>query len=326
LLLGFAAPVLADEDTPEGDAKPSIRPTDEDDSGVNPQRIFDLPRIDYPALQAKGLPVSLYVDHTYETTSDLSTFWWVHGRGDNYRVAVGGTYQLGALNLYAELPVQYTRLRIDRLMELAPKPEDMDKAAFSLADIITGVTSFWELPIEAMRAYLGLGLRVRWPTHTTRYTFGLVNGDLLEFGFPYYLHVAPAVLLAATSGSFFLTVNQGVLGMLAKDVTLGDIVQRIPNLYFWESHVAAGLAASNWLALSLEVMSCVQLNRVDVEQMTKLNNTKAVFLIPGITLDLGSVRLGLAGRIGMTGRSSRDFGVITFSGAHAFLTRLSYVF
>jgi hypothetical protein len=176
--------------------------------------------------------------------------------------------------------------------------------------------------------HVGLGLRVRWPTHTTRYQFGLAPpaGGTVEFGFPYYLHLAPAALFSTSYGPVFLVVNEGVLAMLAKDITIGGILQRIPNIYFWESHVAAGLAATDWLAFTLELLSFVQLNRVDVEQMTNLNDTRAVFLNPGATLDLGSYRLAVAGRFGLTGRSTRDFGVITFSGSHAFLVRLSCLF
>jgi len=60
--------------------------------------------------------------------------------------------------------------------------------------------------------------------------------------------------------------------------------------------------------------------------MTNLNGTRAVFINPGVTVDLGNYRLALAGRFGLPGRSSRDFGVITFSGSNAYLARLSYVF
>ena len=325
LALGLTAPAFAREDSPES---PDIGPVAEAPAttGAGPARAFDPPRIDYPGIQSLGPGISLYVDQTTEFTSDLSTFWWVHGRGINYRVAAGGTYQTGGLRLNAELPVQYTLLSIDSLMNQAPIPADSSKAAFSLGDVITGAAYYWELPGDAVTTSLGLGLRVRWPTHTTKYAFGLIDGTTIEFGFPYYLHVAPGALLSMSYGPVSLVVNQGVLGMLAEDVDIGGVVQRIPNIYFWESHLAAGVDATDWLLLSVELLSFVQLNRVDVDNMTGLNNTRALSLDPGITLALGDFRLAVAGRIGLAGRSSRDFGVITFSGTHAVVARVSRVF
>ena len=319
--LCLAGSALASEQTPRpesGSRPPSDEPA--------PFKNFAPPRVDYPgSLQiGRGLVVSL--DHTYQATDDLSTFWWVKGRGENYRLALGASYQTGGLQVDAEIPVQYTRLEIDSMMGLPPTEPDRKKAGGSLGDLITSGSHQWSLPTRAPQAQVGLGLRVRWPTHTTRFGFGLVDGSILEFNFPYYLHLAPALLLSATHGSFSVVVHQGMLGMLAKDVTIGDVLQRIPNLYFWESHLAAGFRAFDFLVLSIELTSFVQLNRVDVDMMTNLNHIRAVFLNPGVTFEHGNYRLALAGRIGIGGRSSRDFGVITFSGAHAFLARLGYVF
>jgi hypothetical protein len=70
----------------------------------------------------------------------------------------------------------------------------------------------------------------------------------------------------------------------------------------------------------------MQLNQVNVSNMTNLNGTRALFINPGMTLDFGGYRLAVAGRFGLPGHSTRDFGVITFSGSRALLARLSYVF
>jgi hypothetical protein len=289
-------------------------------------RDFDAPHIDYPPLQSLATPVSIYVDHTYETTNDLSTLPWVRGRGRNYRVAVGGLYQIGGLRLNAEVPVQYTQLFIDSLMGQQPTDADRSKASISLGDIATGAAYAWNLPIESAKTYLGLGLRARLPTHTTKYHFGLQGGGFLEFGIPYYLHLAPGVLFSTHLGPITLTLNEGVLAMLAKDVRIGGVLQQIPNLYFWESHIAADVAATDWLDFSVEFLSCVQLNHVYVSNMTNLNGTHAFFVNPGITLNFGGYRLAVGGRFGLPGHSARDFGVITFSGSLAVLARLSYVF
>jgi hypothetical protein len=326
LLLGATTPAFADDEPPiEGSTSDASGERVTTAASALPGSFYP-PGIDYPPMQGLGTGVSIYVDHTYETTDDLSTFWWVKGSGRNYRVAVGGLYQSGGLHLNAEVPVQYTQLFIDSLMGLDPTPADKTKAVVSLGDIITGATYVWDLPLDAAKTEWGLGLRVRWPTHTTKYKFGLVDGSILEFGFPYYLHLEPSVLLSTKLGHVSVTINEGVLAMLARDVWIGDILQPIPNLYFWESHLAADIAATDWLDLSVEVLSCMQLNQVTVSNMTNLNGTRAVFINPGVTIDLGSYRLALAGRFGLPGRSSRDLGVITFSGSNAYLARVSYMF
>ena len=326
LVLGLSAPALADEESapvesPDGPSALTTEPP------AGPLQPLVPPGIDYPGIIDLGPRFSLYVDHTYEYTDDLSTFWWVDGRGTNYRVALGGAYRWGNLQVHAEVPLQYTQLTIISLMKQPPVDADRSKASFSLGDVITDAAYFWDLPIDAMPTHVGLGLRVRWPTHTTKYRFELQDHSILEFGFPYYLHLAPAALLSTSYGPVFLVVNQGVLAMLAKDVMLGGVLQRIPNIYFHESHVAAGLAATDWLAFTVELVSFIQLNRVDVDLMTNLNDTRAVFLNPGVTLDLGNYRLAVAFRWDMGyWRSARDFGVITFSGSSAILARLSYLF
>ncbi len=332
LALATTTPAFAYDDAPSSEAGQDTFVTVSETESGSPRgrpaviRPFDPPRIDYPGIQSLGPGISLYLDTTYETTDDLSTFWWVKGRGNNYRLALGGTYQNGGLRVNAEVPVQYTQLAIDALMGSPPTDADRTKATLSLGDVIADVAQWWDLGGDSSSSWLGVGMRARFPTHTTRYQFGLIDGRILEFGFPYYLHLAPGALWSMSYGPVSLLVNQGVLAMLAKDITLDGALQPIPNLYFWESHLAAGVDATDWLLLSLEVMSFVQLNRVTVDTMKNLNDTRALFLNPGATLVFGNWRVAVAARIGLDRRSARDFGVITFSGKHAAMARLSYVF
>jgi hypothetical protein len=322
---GFAAPAVAYEDVPAPDEAPDTARSDAATAG--PREPLVPPAIDYPGIIDFGPRFALYVDHTYEYTDDLSTFWWVDGRGTNYRIGLGGAYRWGNLQLHAELPLQYTQLTIFSLMGQPPIDADRSKAAYSLGDVITDAAYYWDLPFDDFPTHLGVGLRARLPTHTTKYRFGLIDGSILEFGFPYYFHLAPAALLSTSYGPVFLVVNEGALAMLAKDINLGGVIQQIPNIYFWESHVAAGLAATDWLAFTVELASYLQLNRVNVQNMANLNDTRAVFLNPGVTLDLGNYRLAVAFRWDMGyWRSARDFGVITFSGSSALLARVSYLF
>lgn len=287
--------------------------------------IAPLPGIDYPSALPLGAGNTLYVDNTYEESTDLSTFAWVRGHGSNERLALGGTLQVGELRLAAEVPLQYTRLHIDSLQDQPTADQDRDKVSFSLGDVILGAAYLWHVRSEAITFHGGFDIRARLPTHTTKYTFQLASGYGYEFGFPYYLHLAPGLVFALSSRYVSITVNQAVLGMLARDVSLSGIRQTVPNIFFWESHYAVAVIPANWLTLSLELVSCIQLNRVDDAGFTTLHDVKAIDLNPGVTVNFDSYRVALVARLGLT-RGSQDFGVITFSGTRAALVRVSYVF
>jgi hypothetical protein len=285
------------------------------------------PGIDYPALQTVGGESSIYLDFTYERSNDLSTFYWVKGSAAGYRAALGGNFRLGGLQLNVELPLQLTRLYIDSLGNQPPIAADREKSSLSLGDVVGGVSYVWALPFDPITAFAGLGMRARLPTHTMKYDFSLANGppSSYSFGFPYYFHLAPAGLFYASYGPLSLTVNQGLMAMLAKNTTLLNMPLNIPNVYFWEAHYAAGLRPVHWLTVSLELISCVQLNHINDDNFNNLNHLKAFYLDPGVAFDIGSYRISLAGRLGL-GLDTERFGVITFSGSQALLARLSYLF
>jgi hypothetical protein len=318
LALGIGSRALAD-DARAGEAAEEAAPT-----AAMPE-IVDAPGIDYPAAQSLGVGDSLYIDQTYESSSDLSTLSWVTGHGTNYRLAVGGTLHFGELRLVGEIPVQYTHLHIDTLQGVPTIDRDRDKTAPALGDAVLGAAYLWTLPVEAIDLRIGLGLRTRWPTHTTQFTFMLASGTPYTFGFPYYFHFAPALLVVASASFLTFSMNQGVLGMLVQDVTVDGIRQSIPNLLFWESHYAVAAQPLDWLGLGLELVSCMQLNQVDDAGYTTLHGVRAVALNPSATLTLWGLRASFAGRFGLT-QGTRDLGVITFSGERALLARVSYLF
>jgi len=283
------------------------------------------PGLDYPQLQVLGGGSTLYIDHTYETSDDLSTFYWVKGHASAYRVALGGSLRVGAFQANVELPVTLTRLFIDSLGSAPPIPADRQKSSFSLGDVVGGGSYAWQLPTGSVTAFLGLGMRVRLPTHTMTYSFQLVDGSPYAFGFPYYFHLAPAGLFLVSWGPLSLTVNQGVLAMLAKNTTLLGLPLNIPNIFFWESHFALSALPVDWLGLSLELITCIQLSHIDDQNFQDLNHLRAFYLDPALSLDFGSYRIALAGRFGL-GNDTQKFGVITFAGSRALLARLSYLF
>jgi hypothetical protein len=276
-------------------------------------------------VQSLGAGSTLYIDHTYEASNDLSTFYWVKGRASGDRVALGGSLRLGGFQLNIELPVQVTRLYIDSLGDQRPTPADQQKSSYSLADVVGGGSYAWQFAKDPIAMFVGLGMRVRLPTHTMQYSFTLIDGSPYSFGFPYYFHLAPAGLFLASYGPISLTINQGLLAMLAKNTTLLNMPVNIPNVYFWESHYAVVLQPVRWLGLSLELINCIQLSHVYDQNFQNLNHLKAFYLNPGLAFDIGSYRISLAGRIGL-GKDTERFGVITFSGSQAILARLSYLF
>lgn len=318
VLLAVTADALAQEDEPGG-APPSAAGPAAAAKSIAP------PGIDYPALQALGGVTALYIDQTYETSDDLSTFYWVQGHASGYRLAVGGSLRLGAFQANLELPALLTRLSIDSLGSSPPIPADRQKSSFSLGDAVGGGSYAWQLPIDSVTALVGLGMRFRLPTHTMAYSFQLVGGNPYSFGFPYYFHLAPASLLLVSYGALSFTMNQGLLAMLAKNTTLLGLPLNIPNVFFWESHYALSLVPVDWLGLSFELINCIQLSHVGDQNFQDLNHLKAFYLDPALTFDLGSYRIALAGRFGL-GKDTQRFGVITFSGSRALLVRVSYVF
>ena len=314
----------ADEDVPE-DESAEEAPKGESKVKALLARTFDAPGIDYPGAQSLGIGTSLYVDETWETTSDLSTFRWVTGHGDNLRTSVGGNLALGGLRLAAEIPLQYTRLHIDTLQDQPTAAQDQNKASWSLGDVTTWASFLWSIPGDSVRFQIGPSLRARLPTHTTEFTFTLASLTPFTFGFPYYLHLAPGLVFLASSGFLSVRIEQGVLAMLARDASIDGIRQPIPNLYFWESHYAAIAQPSEWFGFSVELVSCIQLNQADDGGYTTLHNVKALMLDGGPAFDFGSFRASVMGRFGLT-HGAQDFGVITFSGTRAVMGRLSYVF
>ena len=316
--LGLATSALAGDIDPAEQSSPTS-------ALVEKAKSIDPPGIDYPALQALGGRSSLYVDYTYETSDDLSTFYWVKGRATGNRVAIGGTLNLGAFHLNGEIPVLLTRLYIDQLGNSAPIPPDRQKSARSLGDVVGGASYSWNFSTDSITTLVGLGMRVRLPTHTMTYSFTLVGGEPYFFGFPYYFHLAPAAMGLFVFGPLSLTINEGVLAMLAKNTTLLGLPLDIPNIYFWESHYALSVLATSWLGFSVELISCVQLSHIDDPNFQDLNHLKAFYINPAVTFDIGHYRLALAGPLGL-GKDTERFGVITLSGSQAFLARLSYLF
>ena len=308
-----ASPALAE---PEDAPRPAD-PAPPDDPTPGPASM------EYPGIQRLFLPTAIYVDHTYEQSSDLSTMAWVGGSGRNFRVGLGATWKRGAWNFSAELPAQYTQLTIEKLQGQDPNPEDRTKGALSLGDLLLGSTYGFKTNAGPVDLALGAGLRVRVPTHTMQFSFRLINGKSISFGIPYYLHASPALIAAATWGDLAFTMNQGVLGMFSKDIDLGGIPQPVPTIYFWESHYALSLTGLGPLTVWTEVSYCHQLNPIEVVNFERVNGIDALSLQPGIALRFDRTSLIAEARIGLT-KDTQDLGIVAFAGNHAFLLRMAY--
>ena len=89
VFLAATADALAQEDEPDAEL-PSVPGPAAAAKSIPP------PGIDYPALQALGGGSALYIDHTYETSDDLSTFYWVARRWID-EVTVSTTFNFNVL-------------------------------------------------------------------------------------------------------------------------------------------------------------------------------------------------------------------------------------
>jgi hypothetical protein len=304
-------------------ASPAHAAADEDRDPVAADDTPGPASMEYPGIQRLFQPSGLYIDHTYERSSDLSTMAWVGGSGRNYRVGFGATWKRGPWNFSAELPLQYTRLTIEKLQEMEPAPADRSKGALSLGDLLLGSTYGGRTRVGPVALSLGAGLRVRVPTHTMRFSFGLINGGTVTFGIPYYLHASPTLIAGATFGDLAFTMNQGVLGMFSKDIDIGGIPQPVPTIYFWESHYALSLTGLGPLTLWTELTYCHQLNAIQVVNFERVNGIDALSVQPGIAWRIDRYVVIAEARLGVT-KDTQDLGIVAFAGNHAFLVRMAY--
>ena len=282
---------------------------------------------DAPQLRNVEPRTRIYVDGSFAQTGDLSALPDIAGKGRNLRLAVGGSLKLGRFQLDTELPAsQATTLDL-----LPPNAniqiydEDKHQTALSIGDLRLGAQWSHALPIDALDLVAGVGVRVRVPTHTTRFQFHDLAGNIGTYVLPYYFHVEPTALLGGALGPLSFVMNQGIALLTGPDGTVGGLPVIVPDIYFWDAHYALAWRMLSLVTISTELDTTIQLNHVAGVDFQKLNDVRAVGVVPGLQLHLGRTRIDVLARFGLT-RGAELLGVVGYSGTRSYIVRVSRVF
>ena len=179
---------------------------------------------------------------------------------------------------------------------------------------------------ELERLIAGLGLRGRLATHTTRFTFHLLDGSLAIFTVPYYFHVEPTVIIGGALGRFTYVINQGAVWLVGPNGYVQDTLVRVPSIYFWDAHYAIAIAPVSFLGASVEVATTIQLNHLAGADYQKFNDVRAVWVAPALQIHPGDgYRIDLIARIGLT-HGDELYGVLEYVGTHSFTLRVTRAF
>ena len=285
--------------------------------------IYGPPPVDGPELRLPESVTRLSLDASYARSADLSALPFIAGSGSNVRFAAGGVWRRGRFAFTGELPfTQVTTLDVTAIPGGAPIPEDAHQTAVSLGDLRVGAD--WTDHLTSALVG-GFGLRVRAPTHTTRFQFHLVDGSLASYVFPYYFHLEPTAILGGAFGRLTFVVNQGAIVLIGPDGDFGDQHIVVPTIAFWDAGYAVGYAPWDFFGGSVELGTDIQLNHVGGLDFQKLNDVRSVWLAPALQFHLGDYRLDLIARLGLT-RGADLFGVIEYAGTSSVTLRLSRAF
>jgi hypothetical protein len=284
-------------------------------------RFFPAP-VDGPGLRLPESPTRLYVDGAFASSQDLSALPYIEGKGTNLRFALGGAWRKGRFTYEAEIPfTQVTTLDVTMVPGGTPTPEK--QTATSFGDVRLGAQ--WTVPLVGQSLEAGFGLRTRLATHTTHFQFYLpTNDELVSYVFPYYFHVEPTVILGGAIGRFIFVVNEGALVLVGPNGDFLGMEVVVPNLVFWDSHVAVAVAPWDFLGASVELGSDLQLNTVNDPQFP-INSLRSVWVAPAVQLHYGDYRVDVIARLGI-GRGAEAFGVLDYTGTSSYTIRIGRSF
>ena len=282
--------------------------------------------VEGPGLRLPVPQTRFYLDGGYGRTDDLSGLPLVAGSAYNYRFAAGGSLALGHFSLDGELTFSnITTIDVTQIPGGTPIDVDKHQRATSLGDLRLGAT--WTHPLDHAGALIGgFGLRARLPTHTVVFQFHLV--DMVSLGkyvFPYYFHIEPTAIFAASVGRLGFIANEGVTLMTGPDGNFQDLRIIVPNLLFWSAHYAIVWSPLSALALAADLQTDVQLNRVTVMYFEKVNGLVSADLNIDLQIHFGQYRVDLIGRRGLT-QDSEVFGVLQYAGTNSLTLRFGASF
>ncbi|HLK89668.1 MAG TPA: hypothetical protein VKZ18_07235 [Polyangia bacterium] len=316
-------------DTPEPATPPATAP---------PERSFletyYPPPVDGPELRLPESPTRLYLDGAYAASGDLSALQLIEGSATNVRFALGGALRWHRMAFEAEVPfVQITKVNVTAVSGGQPPiPSDAHQTGISFGDVRVGATWTTHLVDDALVA--GFGLRLKLPTHTTNFTFHVMQGTPgnytsvpLTYAFPYYLHIEPTVILGGALGRFTYVVNEGLDILWGPNGQIDGQEVVVPTIVFWDSHVALSFAPLDFLGASVEVGTDVQINNTN-DPMFPIADIRSVWVAPAIQVHLGDYRVDLIARLGIPSlaHGTDAFGVLYFVGTDSYTLRIGRTF
>jgi hypothetical protein len=321
------------EAAPDGQERDDeVAATDEQDRRRRLERNWDTAPfapagVDAPAIRNVEPTTRVYVDGTFARSPDLSALPYIAGAGVNWRAAAGASLKLRRFQIDLEAPAaQATLLHLTMIPPPPggePMPGDANQTALSIGDLRLGAQ--WSTRFAAGPAALaaGLAVRGRMPTHTVLFQFHLADGSLGVYSFPYYFHIEPTLLFGAASKRVSFTMNQGAVILHGPDGHFEQVTIVVPTIMFWDAHYAVAVRA-DWLALSLELNTLIQFNRV-AGDFAQLNDIRALSVVPGLQLLLGAWRVDLVARLGVN-RGAELFGDIAYAGNQSITLRIGRSF
>ena len=279
--------------------------------------------VDGPELRLPVSPTRLWLDVGYARTDDLSSLPYITGKAQNLRSALGGAWRWGRFAFTGEIPfLHVTTIDVATIMNQPPEPIDAHQTAVSIGDLRLGADWTDHLG-DAIVA--GFGFRARLPTHTTGFSFHLLDGSLATYRLPYYFHLEPTAILGAAFGRFAFVVNQGVIVLLGPDGDFEGFYIHVPTIAFWDAAYAVSWAPLAAFAASLELSTDVQLNHVGGLDFTSFNDLRSVSLAPALQWHVAEYRVDLVARFGLT-NGANLFGIMEFSGTTSYTLRVSRMF
>lgn len=312
-------------------ARAQVNDEEEPDKPVAAPRYYP-PPVAGPALRLPHPPARVYLDAAYATSDDLSALPYIAGKARNARFALGGAWNWGPLAFEGELAfVNVTTIDIDEILNMPRSafidPGDAHQTSLALGDTVVG--AIWSTAVLGDTTgdglVAGFGLRVRIPTHTTKFIIHLMDDSEAIAGLPYYFHVEPTVILAGALGPVTLVMNQGGIALVGPDGDLGGQHVVVPDMFLWDAHYAIAYTPWAAFALSAELATEVQLNHISGVDYAKLNGVRAAWVAPAAQLHLGAYEIDLIARFGLT-RGQELYGVIEYAGTSSYTLRLGRTF
>jgi hypothetical protein len=286
--------------------------------------------VDGPELRLPESPTRLYLDGAYASSSDLSALQLIQGSGSNVRFSLGGALRWHRFAFEAEIPfVQVATLDVTAVSGGQPPiPADAHQTGVSFGDVRVG--AIWTAHLSGDALVGGFGLRVRLPTHTTNFTFHIVqNGSTvpLTYAFPYYFHFEPTAILGGALGRFTFVVNEGLDVLWGPDGMIEGQLVVVPTIAFWDSHVAVSFAPVDFIGASVELGTDVQINNTNDPQFP-ISDIHSAWVAPAVQLHLGDYRVDLIARFGLPGvaHGTDPFGVLEFVGTNSYTLRVGRSF